>query len=151
MGAGLSQDGAAGRGARRRAKRQPMAEINVTPFVDVMLVLLIIFMVTAPLLTTGVPVELPNSEARASADTEDVEPLIVSVRPDGSVYLQETETTLDEIGRTLTAIAKGGKDRVIYVRGDSRANYGTLMRVMGKINAAGFQRIALVTGLDASN
>ncbi len=121
-----------------------MSEINVTPFVDVMLVLLIIFMVTAPLLTVGVPIDLPKTEANAASDATQKEPLTFSVGPDGRVYLQETEITLDEIVPKLTAIAKGGPQEVIYIRGDSQANYGTLMQVMGKISAAGFQRISLV-------
>jgi biopolymer transport protein TolR len=129
-------------------RRQPMAEINVTPFVDVMLVLLIIFMVTAPLLTAGVPIDLPKSDASASADTSEKEPLIISVDGDGRLFLQETEITLEEIVPKLKAIAKGGADRVIYVRGDASANYGVLVRVMGRINAAGFQRISLVTDIE---
>ena len=124
-----------------------MAEINVTPFVDVMLVLLIIFMVTAPFLTVGIPVDLPKTEATANVEADQKEPLIISVRQDGTIFIQETETTLDEIGTKLAAIAQGNSDRAVYIRGDARANYGELMQVMGKINMAGFQRISLVTDL----
>jgi len=149
MGAGPSDNAGSTRGrGRKRLRRQPMAEINVTPFVDVMLVLLIIFMVTAPLLTAGVPVELPGSDANAGADQGESEPLIVTVREDGRVFLQETETSLEDIVPQLTARAESGLQQVIYVRGDARANYGALMRVMGRISAAGFQRISLVTNLE---
>jgi biopolymer transport protein TolR len=148
MGAGMQSAGSTPRRGKKRIRRQPMAEINVTPFVDVMLVLLIIFMVTAPLLTAGVPIELPRSDGSASADASDKEPLIISVGGDGRVFLQETEISLDEIVAKLSAIAEGGADRVIYVRGDASANYGVLVRVMGRINAAGFQRISLVTDIE---
>jgi biopolymer transport protein TolR len=148
MGAGMQFGGSTQRRGKKRMRRQPMAEINVTPFVDVMLVLLIIFMVTAPLLTAGVPIDLPKSDASASADTSEKEPLIISVDGDGRLFLQETEITLEEIVPKLKAIAKGGADRVIYVRGDASANYGVLVRVMGRINAAGFQRISLVTDIE---
>jgi biopolymer transport protein TolR len=148
MGASMEQGGSSRRRGARRQKRQPMAEINVTPFVDVMLVLLIIFMVTAPLLSTGVPVDLPTSEANASPDNSDSEPLTISVRANGSIFLQETETSLEEIVPKLTAIAEGGLQQVVYVRADAQANYGALMRVMGKISGAGFQRISLVTDIE---
>jgi biopolymer transport protein TolR len=148
MGASMEQGGSSRRRGARRQKRQPMAEINVTPFVDVMLVLLIIFMVTAPLLSTGVPVDLPTSEANASPDHSDSEPLTISVRANGSIFLQETETSLEEIVPKLTAIAEGGLQQVVYVRADAQANYGALMRVMGKISGAGFQRISLVTDIE---
>jgi biopolymer transport protein TolR len=146
MGASL-QGGAAKRRGARTPRRAPMAEINVTPFVDVMLVLLIIFMVTAPLLTTGVPINLPASDAPASADPDQQQTLTISVSREGRIYIQETETALDQIGPKLSAIAKSGGDQVIYVRGDAQADYGALMQVMGKISAAGFQRISLVTDL----
>ncbi len=151
MGAGVQSGGATQRRGRKRLRRKPIAEINVTPFVDVMLVLLIIFMVTAPLLTVGVPVDLPKSEANANKDASEKEPLIISVRRDSRIFLQESEITLDEIAQKLRAIAEGGTNRVIYVRGDARANYGALMQVMGKINAAGFQRISLVTDIEESS
>jgi biopolymer transport protein TolR len=146
MGAGVQQGGGGGgRRSRRRAAR-PMAEINVTPMVDVMLVLLIIFMVTAPLLTVGVPIELPKSEAQQLEG--DKEPLTITVDPDGKIFLQETELKLDEIGPKLTAISKNGFEERIFVRGDRRVNYGVVIRVMGTISAAGFRRIALISDLE---
>ena len=120
-----------------------MAEINVTPFVDVMLVLLIIFMVAAPLLTVGVPIELP--ETRANALEGDQEPLAVSVDSEGRIYFQDTEVTIDEIVPRLEAIADQGYDQRIFVRGDENVDYGAVMRVMGRISGAGFTRIGLVT------
>jgi biopolymer transport protein TolR len=146
MSAGLQPGGAlSSRRARRRSAR-PMSEINVTPMVDVMLVLLIIFMVTAPLLTVGVPIELPKSEAKQLEG--DKEPLTISVDPEGKIFLQETELQIDEIVPKLTAIAKNGYDERIFVRGDRRVNYGVVMRVMGTISAAGFRRIALISDLE---
>jgi biopolymer transport protein TolR len=138
-----SSSGGRGRHGRRKAV---MAEINVTPMVDVMLVLLIIFMVTAPLLTVGVPIELPKSEAKQLEG--DKEPLTISVDPKGKIFLQETELQIDEIVPKLTAIAKNGYDERIFVRGDRRVNYGVVMRVMGTISAAGFRRIALISDLE---
>jgi len=131
--------------SRRRSRRrhQPMSEINVTPFVDVMLVLLIIFMVAAPLLTVGVPIELPKTKAQALEG--DKEPLTITVNTDGRVFLQETEIDVNEIVAKLLAIAEGGYDERIYVRGDAQVNYGTVMQVMGTISAAGFKSIGLVT------
>ena len=125
-----------------------MAEINVTPMVDVMLVLLIIFMVSAPLLTVGVPIDLPQSQAR-SLD-QDKEPLALSVQADGKVFLQNAEVPLDELVAKLKAItdARGGADERIYVRGDKTVNYGTVMQVMGRLSAAGFRRVALVTEVE---
>ena len=143
MGASVQAGGRTG--GRRRAAAKPMSEINVTPFVDVMLVLLIIFMVTAPMLTVGVPLELPKSEASALGSNTQKEPLTLSVNREGKIFLQETELGIDEIVPKLTAIAKSGFEETIYIRGDKDANYGALMRVMGKISAAGFRRISLVT------
>ena len=146
MGGGLQPGGAlSSRRARRRSAR-PMSEINVTPMVDVMHVLEIIFMVTAPLLTVGVPIELPKSEAKQLEG--DREPLTISVDPEGKIFLQETELQIDEIVPKLTAIAKNGYDERIFVRGDRRVNYGVVMRVMGTISAAGFRRIALISDLE---
>nr|WP_307155669.1 protein TolR [Rhodopseudomonas julia] len=128
---------------RLRRRHALVAEINVTPFVDVMLVLLIIFMVAAPLLTVGVPIDLPETQAKAmDADTE---PLTVSVNADGSIYLQEEEISSDKLVATLQALAKNGLNERIFVRGDRNADYGTIMRVMGRLNAAGYRRIGLVT------
>jgi biopolymer transport protein TolR len=136
-------------GGKRRHRRKPvMAEINVTPMVDVMLVLLIIFMVSAPLLTVGVPLDLPQTQAK-SLDN-DKEPLTVSVNTKGEVFLQNTEIKVDELVPKLQAItqARGGNDERIYVRGDKKVDYGTVMRVMGRLSAAGFRRVALVTEVE---
>ena len=132
-------------GKGRRRRRAVMAEINVTPMVDVMLVLLIIFMISAPLLTVGVPVDLPQSQAK-SLD-QDREPLTLSVNPQGKVFIQNEEISLDNLVVKLDAVAKarGGKDARVYVRGDKSANYGSMMAVMGRLSAAGFNRVALVT------
>jgi biopolymer transport protein TolR len=138
----------AGGGRRGRGRKPVMAEINVTPMVDVMLVLLIIFMVSAPLLTVGVPIDLPQTQAK-SLD-QDKEPLTVSVNTKGEVYLQNSEIKIDELVPKLQAItqARGGNDERIYVRGDRKVDYGTVMRVMGRLSAAGFRRVALVTEVE---
>jgi biopolymer transport protein TolR len=128
---------------RRRGRSRPMAEINVTPFVDVMLVLLIVFMVTAPLLTVGVPVDLPKTRAQALG--QDREPLSVTVRRDGRIYLQNTPIEEDELVPKLTAISGNGYDQRIFVRGDKSVDYGRVMEVMALISAAGFTHIGLVT------
>ena len=144
MSAGLlAPTSGGGRRGRLRRRHQPMAEINVTPFVDVMLVLLIIFMVAAPLLTVGVPIDLP--ETRASALQSDTEPLTVSIGPDGRIFLQDSEVSAEQLVATLRAIASGGLNERIFVRGDRAADYGMVMRVMGRLNAAGYKRIGLVT------
>ena len=126
-----------------------MHEINVTPFIDVMLVLLIIFMVSAPLLTVGVPIDLPQTQA-ASLD-QDKEPLAVSVNTKGQVFLQNSEIKLEELVPKLKAIAEargGGGDERIYVRGDKKVDYGRMMQVMGRLSGAGFRRVALVTEVE---
>jgi biopolymer transport protein TolR len=135
-------------GGRRRRRRPVMADINVTPFVDVMLVLLIVFMVSAPLLTVGVPLDLPQSQAK-SLD-QDREPLTLSVNVQGQVFLQNSEIKLDDLVAKLKAItdARGGADERIYVRGDKKVDYGTMMRVMGRLSAAGYHRVALVTEVE---
>ena len=135
-------------GRRRHTRKPVMAEINVTPMVDVMLVLLIIFMVSAPLLTVGVPIDLPQTKAK-SLD-QDKEPLTISVSDKG-VWLQNSEIKIDELVPKLQAIAQtrgGGADERIYVRGDRKVDYGTVMRVMGRLSAAGFRRVALVTEVE---
>ncbi|MBV1697369.1 MAG: protein TolR [Hyphomicrobiales bacterium] len=139
---------AASGGGKRRRRRPVMAEINVTPFVDVMLVLLIVFMVSAPLLTVGVPLDLPQSQAK-SLD-QDSEPLTISVNVQGQVFLQNSEIKVDELVAKLKAItdARGGADERIYVRGDKKVDYGTMMRVMGRLSAAGYHRVALVTEVE---
>ena len=130
------------RGARGRRGR-PMAEINVTPFVDVMLVLLIVFMVTAPLLTVGVPVDLPQTRARQLG--EDREPLAVSIDKGGQIYLQNTPIGEEDLVPKLISISDNGYNQRIFVRGDKTVDYGKVMEVMGLLNAAGFTRIGLVT------
>ena len=146
MGASVGGAGGAG-GGRRRGKRSsshmPLAEINVTPFVDVMLVLLIMFMVAAPLTTVGVPIELPETKAKELQG--DNEPLNVFVQSDGKIFLQETEIDLDTLVPKLKAIAKNGFEERIFVRGDKSVGYGQVMQVMGALNRAGFKRIGLVT------
>ena len=149
MGAGvMPQGGGSGRRRRRgRRTRPPMSEINVTPFVDVMLVLLIIFMVAAPLLTVGVPVELPETAATAlSADDE--EPLTVTVTADGALAIQTTEVAEDALVPRLRSIAAERSSQRIYLRADGAANYARVVQVMGALNAAGFTDIGLVTEPD---
>jgi biopolymer transport protein TolR len=147
MGA-MGEGGGTRTGRRRRQGGAVMSQINVTPMVDVMLVLLIIFMVSAPLLTVGVPIDLPQSQAK-SLD-QDREPLTVTVNTKGEVFLQNSEIKVDELVPKLQAItqARGGADERIYVRGDRKVDYGTVMRVMGRLSAAGFKRVALVTEVE---
>jgi len=150
MAAGSMSAAAVG-GARRRRRRPVMSEINVTPFVDVMLVLLIIFMVSAPLLTVGVPIDLPQSQAKALQ--QDNEPLTISVNVGGQIFLQNSEIKLDDLLPKLKAIidARAGNfDSLIYVRGDRKVDYGTMMRVMGRISGAGYHKVALVTEVEQS-
>jgi len=128
---------------RGRARRQAMSEINVTPFVDVMLVLLVVFMVTAPLLTVGVPVDLPKTKAPALG--QDKEPLSVTIMKDGTIFLQKLKVPEEELVPKLTAISHNGYDQRIFVRGDKTVPYGKIMEVMGMLSAAGFARLALVT------
>ena len=142
MGASI-QSGSSNGGRRRRRTGRPMSEINVTPMVDVMLVLLIIFMVTAPLLTVGVPIELPETKGQQLQTNK--EPVTISVDKAGKVFIQETEIRLDEIAPKLRAIAKNGYDEQIFIRGDKGIDYGTVMRVMGRIKSAGFTKVSLVT------
>jgi biopolymer transport protein TolR len=126
-----------------------MSEINVTPFVDVMLVLLIIFMVSAPLLTVGVPIELPQSQAKALEQNK--EPLTISVNVSGQIFLQNSEIKAEDLVPKLKAIidARGGSPNdTVYVRGDKKVDYGAMMRVMGRLSAAGYHRVALVTEVE---
>jgi biopolymer transport protein TolR len=149
---GMSMGGGAGGGGRRRHQRAGvMAEINVTPMVDVMLVLLIIFMVSAPLLTVGVPLDLPQTAAK-SLD-QDKEPLTLSVQLSGKIFLNNTEISADELVPKLKAItdARGGTEERIFVRGDTKADYGSIMKVMGRLSAAGFKHVALVTEVEQGN
>ncbi|MGE0409101.1 MAG: ExbD/TolR family protein [Amphiplicatus sp.] len=135
--------GSSGAGRHRPGRTRPMAEINVTPLVDVMLVLLIVFMIAAPLLTVGVSVDLPETAAKPIPDQG--EPLTVTVASDGVIYVQETAVDLDGLVPRLEAIATAGYDQQIYLRGDQSRSYGDVMRVMGRINAAGFRKLGLVT------
>ena len=130
---------------QRRTTYRPMSEINVTPFVDVMLVLLIVFMITAPLLTVGVPVDLPKTKAQPLSQPE--EPLVISVNASGEIYVQETSVPLDSLVPRLVAITENNADTRIYLRGDRSINYGRMMQVMGHVNAAGFRRVALIAEL----
>ena len=121
-----------------------MSEINVTPLVDVMLVLLIVFMVAAPLMTVGVPIQLPKTEAK-QLDTS-TEPITITVQADKTIYLQETRIALAELAPKLVAIAKNGYEEQIFVRADTAVDYGSVMEVMGLLNGAGYRKIGLVTG-----
>ncbi len=141
-GVGHGSGGGRRRGRRRRSAAV-MSEINETPLVDVMLVLLIIFMVAAPLLTVGVPIDLPETAAKPMEGQTD--PINISVDAEGRVFLQDSEIPADEVVAKLQAIAKNGVEDRIYVRGDRAADYGTVMRVMARISAAGFKKIGLIT------
>ena len=127
----------------KRAEREPLSEINVTPFVDVMLVLLIIFMVTAPLLTVGVQVDLPET----SADTlpEESEPLTLTINSKGEVFIQETKIEFDNLIKKILAVSNNRTDTRIYVRGDKTINYGRVLEVMGKLSGSGFTKVALIS------
>ena len=127
----------------KRSEREPMSEINVTPFVDVMLVLLIIFMVTAPLLTVGVQVDLPET----SADTlpEESEPLTLTINSKGEVFIQETKIEFNNLVKKILAVSKNRTDTRIYVRGDKTINYGRVLEVMGTLSGAGFSKVALIS------
>ncbi len=141
---GNSRSGGSGRGRYR-----PMAEINVTPMVDVMLVLLVVFMVTAPLLTVGVPVDLP--ETAAPAINEPKEPLTITVNRDGAVFLQETGIEVDSLVPRLQAITGGNPDAVLYVRGDRAINYGRVLEIMSLVSSAGFRKVSLVAEMPKSS
>jgi biopolymer transport protein TolR len=148
MGAGVA-GATSGSGRRGRRRRAVMSDINVTPFVDVMLVLLIVFMVSAPLLTVGVPIELPQSQAKALS--QDNEPLTVSVTVDGKVFLQDKEIPVEDLIPKLKAIGEarnGSLNDQIYVRGDTKVDYGTMMKVMGRLSAAGYHKVSLVTTVE---
>jgi biopolymer transport protein TolR len=147
MGASVRMNSGGGGKRRRRGRHAPMAEINITPFVDVMLVLLIIFMVAAPMLQVGVPIELPQAKGK-QLESNNQEPLAISVKADGSVFIGETSVSLDDIAPKLKAIAKNGFDEQIFVRGDKGVAYGTVMRVMGRISAGGFRKVSLVTEVE---
>ncbi len=131
------------RGRGRRGRRSALSEINVTPLVDVMLVLLIIFMISAPLLTVGVPLELPKTEASAMQDQ--TEPLTVSIKPDGSIFLNETQVLFSALSPALRDMGEQGFSRPIYVRADGRARYAIVAQVMASLSASGFTKINLIT------
>lgn len=134
-----------GSGRWKRSSRKPMSDINVTPFVDVMLVLLIVFMVTAPLLTVGVPVDLPKAQAKTLNASE--EPLVISVNATGELFLQETRVTEEQLVPRLNAITENKPDTRVYVRGDKAIDYGRVMQVMSLVNSAGYDRVALIAEL----
>jgi biopolymer transport protein TolR len=140
MAGGLAKSSRRRRGGARKTR---LSEINVTPFVDVMLVLLIVFMVTAPLLTVSIPIELPRTDAKQSA--AETEPLAITVQADGKIFLQETPVTLEELVPRLRAISREGYDRAIYIRGDSGANYGLMAEVLANVSTGGFRKLQLVT------
>ena len=141
MGAGNGQNGLKTRGVRYR----PMAEINVTPFVDVMLVLLVVFMVTAPLLSVGVPVDLPKAPASPLSNPD--EPLVISINANGEVFLQESMIQMENLTARLMAVTGQNEDARIFVRGDKGIRYGQVMAVMGNISAAGFRKVSLLAEL----
>lgn len=144
MGAAIgARTGYARRNSRRRPPPSAISDINVTPLVDVMLVLLIVFMVAAPLMTVGVPIELPKTQAKQMNTS--TEPLTVTVQKDGKLYLQETEITQDALVAKLQAIAKNGYDEQLFVRADTNVPYGAVMEVMGLLNSSGYKKIGLVT------
>ncbi|WP_310199850.1 protein TolR [Ancylobacter sp. 3268] len=147
---GMSGGGGGGWQSRRSRRRggggAVMSEINVTPMVDVMLVLLIIFMVAAPMLTVGVPLDLPQTQAQAVS--QDREPLVVSIDNQGKVFLQDSQISVEDLVPKLQAIAKAGYDERIFVRGDKTVDYGAVMKVMGRLSGAGFKRVALVSEVE---
>lgn len=142
MGMGVNASGRGGRRRRRGGRSGLMSEINVTPFVDVVLVLLIVFMVAAPMMTVGVPIDLPQTQAREMETPRT--PITVSVTPDGVIYIDDQTVPLDGLVAAIAAVAESNEDR-IYVRGDATANYGAVMQVMGALSGAGYSRIGLIT------
>jgi biopolymer transport protein TolR len=145
MGVSVSPDDMGG-GRRRRRALRPMSEINVTPMVDVMLVLLIIFMITAPLLAVGVPIDLPQTKAPPIQSTD--EPLTITINSKGAIFLQNSAVKYEELVPRLQAIAENGYDRRVYVRGDKNVDYGTVMKVMGALKGAGYSKLNLVTDVE---
>jgi len=143
MGATLSNK-TRSRGRRTGGSFRPIAEINVTPMVDVMLVLLIIFMVSAPLLTAGVPVNLPSSKAKAIQE-EDSKPIEITLDKEGKIYLSETQIKKTALIAILKPMMEGDAERRIYVRGDKDISYGNIMKILGILNAAGFRKVALIS------
>jgi len=147
MGGSMMSGGGSGRRGRRGNYR-PMADINVTPLVDVMLVLLVVFMITAPLLTVAVPIDLPKAQAQSVK--QDKEPLVVTIDIRGQVYLQEAKTEVEDLAAKLKAVTGANPEARIFVRGDKGVAYGRIMEVMGTINSAGYTKVALVAELPQS-
>jgi len=145
---GHRSGGGAGYRAKRFGAYQPMSEINVTPMVDVMLVLLVVFMITAPLLTVGVPVDLPKTTASRVVGQD--EPLVISLNAKGTLFIQDTEVALDALAARLRAITSNKKETRIFVYGDKQIAYGRVMDVMGAVHRAGFSRVALITEMPDS-
>ena len=143
MGMGVSAGGGGGGRRRRGRKKAVMSEINITPMVDVMLVLLIIFMVAAPMMTAGVPIDLPTSSAAAMPNQAD--PITVGVTPEGAVFIDETPVAETDLVAQLTSMGVNGAEDRIFLRGDTSANYGAVMRVMGLLSAGGYSKIGLIT------
>jgi biopolymer transport protein TolR len=143
MAGGLATSNGRRRRGRRSARKGRLSEINVTPFVDVMLVLLIVFMVTAPLLTVGVPVELPRTEAKQLES--ETEPLTITIREDGTVFVQETVIAKEDLVARMRAISREGYDRRVFIRADATADYGLVADVMARLSSAGFSNLGLVT------
>jgi len=131
-----------GNGQRLAGRYRPMSEINVTPLVDVMLVLLVVFMVAAPLLTVGVPVDLPQTQAPPI--TEPKEPLVITINGEGHIFIQETDVTTESLVPRLEAITGSNPDAVLYVRGDKAINYGRVLEVMSLVSTAGFRKVSLI-------
>jgi biopolymer transport protein TolR len=142
MGASLQSPGGGRRGRRNNYRK--MSDINVTPFVDVMLVLLIVFMVAAPLLTAGVPVDLPKSQAKQISD-EDNKPIEVSVTAEGKIFVGETEVERDRLISLLSSMTNNDPERRVFIRGDQKLAYGQVMEVIGAINKGGFRKVALIS------
>ena len=141
----VNMPGSGLRRGNRKFRYTRMSEINVTPFVDVMLVLLIVFMVTAPLLTVGVPLELPKTKAASITDTD--EPLVISINAAGEIYLQESPIELENLVARLQAVTGANADIRIFVRGDASITYGQVMQVMGEVSSAGFRKVSLLSKL----
>jgi len=148
MAGGLAASSRRGGRGRRSARKSRLSEINVTPFVDVMLVLLIVFMVTAPLLTVGVPIELPQTEAKQLESETD--PLSISIRADGTIFVQETVIDKEQLIPQMRAISREGYDRRIFIRADATADYGLVADVMARLSASGFRNLGLVTDTNNS-
>jgi len=145
MGVSMTSSGRGrGRGSRRRGGGRPMSDINVTPLVDVMLVLLIVFMISAPLLTAGVPVDLPKSDAAAIENT-DQDPIEISINRDGNIFIGETQVSYDRLLVVLSGSTQGDVEKRIYIRADTKLAYGQVMNIMGVLNKAGYRKVALIT------